>query len=99
MPATNLTATGATEWVNLIAGAATPIAVSGTFVGTVAFEVRVSREGVTLPLSRDLFGTPMTFTAPSGMVLVNGMEAAPDAQIRANCTAFTSGTLVVQIGR
>lgn len=99
MPSTSLAATGPTEWVNLGLGF-TPVAVTGTFVGSVAFEVRLIPDtGATVfPLARDTSGTALVFTAPSGVVMVDGLEGAPDAQIRGNFTR-TSGTAVVQIGR
>lgn len=100
MPSFSRTATGATDWVNLGPGY-TPVAISGTFSATVALEVRLTpTDGATvLPLARDTAGTAYSTTIPTGVFMVDGLEAAPDAQIRANVTAYTSGTVVIQIGR
>ena len=99
MPSFNLGALNAeTDWVPTSGGTFTA-AVDGTFAGTVSFFYRPSQSGTGRAIARDLTGTALAFTAPSGVIQGNGSVAEPDAQIQARMTAYTSGTAVVRIGR
>ncbi len=88
--ATDPVATGSTTF---------SVAVSGTFVGTVLFERRVSPSSHWETMARDSAGTAFSFTAPSGGVLMWATEQEPEAQVRARMSAYTSGTATVRIGR
>lgn len=66
------------------------IALSGTFVGTVAVE-RSFDGGVTyIPVARDTSGTAASFTAPTSLSI---SEPEKGVLYRLNCTAYTSGTV------
>lgn len=99
MPSFNLAALNAvTDGVPIGSGTFS-VNVSGTFVGTVAFE-RAAAPGATWqPVAKDNNGTALTFTGASGDLAGQGTDQEPDAQIRARMSAYTSGTAVVRIGR
>ena len=98
MPSFSLAATGSTEWVNIGPGY-TPAAITGTWTGTVAFEARLTPDSATsFGIAKDTSGTALSFTANTGVFMIDGLEGAPDAQVRATFTR-SSGTAAVQIGR
>jgi hypothetical protein len=100
MPSFNLTAASGTASVTnpVRVNSGISINVSGTFVGTVQFQRATTASGTFQPLAADNFGTALEFTAPSGDLLVVPSANEDDAVIRAVCTAYTSGTIVVRIG-
>lgn len=102
MPSFNLTAvsatpTGTTDAIPV--GGGVSVNVSGTFVATVQFQRAATPGGTFTPIAADNFGSFLQFTAPSGDILILPSANEPDAVIRAQCTAYTSGTAAVRIGR
>jgi hypothetical protein len=90
-----LTATGATGSSAFFLGGIN-VAVWGTFAGTVQIERSFDGGSTWLVLDQDLTGTDLTFTAPKSLI-VEEVESA--VLYRANCTAFTSGTINVRISQ
>ena len=101
MPSFNLTAaSGVGSLTDAVpVGNGISVNVSGTFAGTVQFQRAVTPGATFFPIAANTFGTPLNFTAPSGDVFIAASPGEPDALIRAQCTAYTSGTAVVRIGR
>jgi hypothetical protein len=64
--------------------------VYGVFVGTVVLEKSYDNGGTWSAVSKDVTGAAASFTAPASVVV-----SEPEIGIlyRANCTAFTSGTI------
>lgn len=79
----SLTGTGA-DTIDVI-GNVLDVAVSGTFVGTVIVERQLPGSSAWIPV------TGASFTAVGGGTFTSGAVC----KWRANCTAFTSGTIVV----
>ena len=100
MPVENLAAAGARSTpfpagpVGSFSGS-----VSGTFVGTVRLERRVTPASGWEPVARDLAGNFVQFTAASGALPLAGVYAEPDAELSWFMSAYTSGTAVVRMGR
>jgi hypothetical protein len=97
MPSFNLTATGSTDAIPV--GGGISVNLSGTFVGTLQFQRATTPGGTFQPIAADSFGSLLQFTGPSGDLLIVPAPNEGDAVVRATCTAFTSGTLVVRIGK
>lgn len=70
------------------------LTVSGTFVGTVQLERSFDGGTTYVPISGATLGTTATYTAPTTLV---GVETERGVLYRANCTAYTSGTINVRI--
>lgn len=87
-----LTALGPTLAADVREAEAVTLGLSGTFVGT--WQAQVSLDGT----NWCNFGTALT--AP-GTVVIAASTGAPAAcaQVRWNCTAFTSGTAVATYGK
>lgn len=68
--------------------------VYGTFVGTVRLEKSFDGGTTWIPASLDTSGTPASYTGP---VSVTGFEGEKGMYYRANCTAYTSGTINVRM--
>lgn len=73
--------------------------VSGTFVGTVRLERRVTPEADWEPVARDLSGNFVEFTAPSGTLPMMRVDSEGSAQLSWLMSAYTSGAAVVRFGR
>lgn len=72
------------------------LSLTGTFVGTVALERADSSTGTFTVVSRDVAGTPATFTTA-----FQGWPFEEDEQgmwYRLNCTSYTSGTINWRFG-
>lgn len=94
----SLSAVGATAGVAVGPGTYS-VNVSGTFTATVLFERAAAPGAPWRPLARDNAGNLLSFTAPSGDLVLTGADQEPDALIRASVTAYTSGTVAIRIGR
>lgn len=87
LPATTLTATGATGSLFMSRGL---VEISGTFVGTVNIQIDVLGDG-TWANAVDTAGTAAALTAPGVLKINNGVGC----NTRVNCSAYTSGSIVV----
>lgn len=68
----------------------------GTFVATVRLERSFDGGATWIPVSKDSSGADASFTAPCG---VTGAEPEDGVLYRANCTAFTSGTINYRVSQ
>lgn len=66
--------------------------VSGTFSGTIQLKIDALGNGVYAPAA-DSSGAALSITAPCVMRIANGVPCS----VRAECTAYTSGTAVVTV--
>ncbi len=82
-------ATGVGAAVQVPEVAAIKVSITGTFVGTVA--IQISFDGVA-------FVAFDTETGPGLVPTGDGVTLPPIQALRAECTAFTSGTIEVRFG-
>jgi hypothetical protein len=84
-----LTATGATGAVFMTSGV---VEVGGTFVGTINIQVDATGDG-TWANALDSSGSAVAITAPGILRINNGLGC----NTRLNCSAYTSGTINVEL--
>jgi hypothetical protein len=89
------TGTGSGAWVADLTGAF-HAALSGTFVGTVVLEQSFDGGTTAVPVSADLYGTPISLSAPMGLSLY---EEESGVLYRFRCSAWTSGTIAWRLSR
>ena len=83
-----LTATGASASV---VGTPTSVKIAGTFVATVKVQIKDAHDNwINL---KDTSGTEISMTAPDTWTVDTGVSE----EVRVNCTAYTSGTIEVDI--
>lgn len=82
-------AAGATILAPNTGGQRLNVTIWGTFVATLQLERSFDGGTTWVPVSRDVAGTPTTFTAPASTQVIDTESAV---LYRLNMTAFTSGT-------
>lgn len=95
----NLAASNAVTEGVPVGGGTFSVNVSGTFTASVLFERAAGPGAPWQPIAKDNNGVFLIFTSPSGDLSGMGTDQEPDAMIRARLTSYTSGTVVVRIGR
>lgn len=84
-----ITATGATGSIFMTTGV---VEVGGTFVGTVNIQIDATGDG-TWADALDSSGASVAITAPGVLRINNGLGC----NTRLNCSAYTSGTINVEL--
>lgn len=77
-------------------------ALSGTFVGTVVAEVSLDGGTTWIPLTLPWTVTAVSLTAPLALILFMAADVGDSkaaVQVRARCSAYTSGTITWRIAQ
>ena len=97
MPTTTLAALDAAT-AAVPVGSGISIRATGQFEGALLYERRADPSLPWEPISWDVRGSPLQFTAAHGTLAINPVVSEPSAEIRGRLTEWRRGSVTVRLG-